>query len=201
VPYTGESERLKVYQTQTQAVVMEGQTKTAIEAAATLEGQIVAAEVQLKAMQTYATQQNPDIIWLKESIEEMRRQLKRKEYGRSTGNPKAEPGGAASDFSVPLGSIPSTGLELVRLIREAKIQETIFTLLTQQLEQAKIAEAKDTPTVKILDRAVVPEWQSNPKIGLNLGVAGAISIFVGIFIAFLLEHLKGIRRREAGGKV
>jgi uncharacterized protein involved in exopolysaccharide biosynthesis len=189
-------DRLKEYQSRSKAVVMEGQAKVALEAAAVLEGQIVAAEVQLKTLQAYATQQNPDVVRLKESIEEMRRQLKRMEYGRNTGNPKAEPGGAASDFSVPLGSIPSTGLDLVRLIREAKIQETIFTLLTQQLEQAKIAEAKDTPTVRLLDRAVVPEVESRPNIPLNVALVGIVSIFVGIFLAFFLEYLTGIRRRE-----
>jgi capsule polysaccharide export protein KpsE/RkpR len=150
-------------------------------------------------METFATQRNPDVIRLKEGIDEMRRQLRRMEYGRATGNPKHEPGGAAGDFSVPLGSIPGTGVELARLIREAKIQETIFTLLTQQLEQAKIVEAKDMPTVRILDRAVVPEWKSRPKVLQNVLVAGVSSLFLAIFVAFFLEYLEGARKRAAHG--
>jgi uncharacterized protein involved in exopolysaccharide biosynthesis len=67
-------------------------------------------------------------------------------------------------------------LEQVRLIREAKIQETIFTLLRQQLERARIAKAKEIPSARILDRAAVPEWKSHPKVGLNLGVAGVLSL-------------------------
>jgi len=194
--------RLKDYQSKSRAVVLEGQTKAAIEGAAMLEGQILAAEVQLKTLQTFSTERNPDVIRLKEGIEEMRRQLKRMEYGRQRAEGRGQTaegagrGGTATDFMVPLGSIPATGLELVRLIREAKIQETIFTVLTQQLEQAKIAEAKDTPTVKILDRAVVPEWKSRPKVLLNTALAGLVSIVAGVFLAFSLEYLKGIRRRE-----
>ena len=75
-------DRLRAYQSKSKAVVMEGQTKAAIEGAARLEGQILAAEVQLKTLETYSTARNPDVIKLKESIEEMRRQLKRMEYGR-----------------------------------------------------------------------------------------------------------------------
>ncbi len=191
-------ERLKEYQSRSKAVVLEGQTKAAIEGAAVLEGQILAAEVQMKTLETYATQRNPDVIRLKESIDEMRRQLKRMDYGRNSGNPKAGPGGVASDFSVSLGSIPSTGLDLVRLIRDAKIQETIFIVLTQHLEEAKLAEAKDTPTVKILDRAVVPEWRSRPNVLVNVAIAGAASILVAIFLAFFLEYVEEIRRRERG---
>jgi uncharacterized protein involved in exopolysaccharide biosynthesis len=192
--------RMKEYQSRSKAVVMEGQTKAAIEGAARLEGQILAAEVQLKTLETFSTQRNPDVIKTKEAIDEMRRQLKRMEYGRGTGNPTAEPGGAVGDFSVALGSIPSTGVELAWLIREAKIQETIYTLLTEQLEQAKIAEAKDTPTVKILDRAVVPETKSRPSVRRNTVLGGLFSLGVGVALAFCLESLgrrkRGANRRE-----
>ena len=190
-------ERLKAFQSQSRAVVMEGQAKAAVEGAAVIEGQILAAEVQLKTLQTYATSRNPDVIRLQESIEEMRRQLKRLEYGRDGGSKgNLAGGGTAGDFIVPLGAIPSTGLELVRLIRETKIQETLYTLLTQQLEQAKIAEAKDVPTVKILDRAVVPEWKSDPKVLLNVAIAGVSSLFIGIFLAFFREYIERMRHLE-----
>jgi uncharacterized protein involved in exopolysaccharide biosynthesis len=205
----GAEERLKDYQSRSKAVVLEGQTKAAIEGAAMLEGQILAAEVQLKTLETYATSRNPDVIRLKESIGEMRNQLRRMEYGKGAAGrqrPAGEKeggatrmlvdahevpmqGGATGDFSVALGSLPSTGLELVRLTRDAKIQETIFSLLTEQLEQAKIAEAKDTPVVKILDRAVPPEWKSYPKVLRNTVISGFLAILVGLGLAFLLEEM------------
>jgi tyrosine-protein kinase Etk/Wzc len=206
----GAEERLKDYQSRSKAVVLEGQTKAAIEGAATLEGQILAAEVQLKTLETYATFRNPDVIRLKESIGEMRNQLRRMEYGKGAAVTRRPAGererganrvlvdgrevpiqdGATGDFSVALGSLPSTGLELVRLTRDAKIQETIFSLLTEQLEQAKIAEARDTPMVKLLDRALPPEWKSYPKVLQNTVIGGLLAIFVGLMLAFLLEDME-----------
>lgn len=82
----------------------------------------------------------------------------------------------------------------MRLVREAKIQETIFTLLTQQLEQARIAEAKDTPTVRILDRAIPPEWKSRPSITKNTLMGGVVALMVGIVLALMLDSRA--KRRE-----
>jgi uncharacterized protein involved in exopolysaccharide biosynthesis len=250
-------DRLRSYQSKSKAVVMEGQTKAAIEGAAKLEGQILAADVQLKTLETYSTARNPDVIKLKEGIEEMRRQLKRMEYGRgeqraegrgqraantkqqaagsrqgtegggqraegsgqttggsgqTTGGsgqqaagspesrvPSPEPrpeGEGGADFAMPLGMIPETGLELARMIREAKMQETIFTLLTQQLEQAKIAEAQNTPTVRILDRAIPPEVKSRPSILGNTAIAGVLSLFLGVCLAVVIEIVTAGRKRE-----
>ena len=43
-----------------------------------------------------------------------------------------------------------------------KVDEAVFEALTQQYELAKVQEAKDTPTVKVLDTATVPEKRSFP---------------------------------------
>jgi len=98
-----------------------------------------------------------------------------------------------------LGSIPTTGVQLVRLVREAKIQETIFTLLTQQLEQARIAEAKDTPTVRILDRAVAPEWKSRPAVTKNTILGGIAALLVGIVVALMLDS-RARRSKDVRGE-
>ena len=42
------------------------------------------------------------------------------------------------------------------------MQEAVFEALTQQYELAKVQEAKETPSVKVLDAAKVPEKKSFP---------------------------------------
>jgi tyrosine-protein kinase Etk/Wzc len=74
------------------------------------------------------------------------------------------------------------------------VQETVYTLLTQQLEQAKIAEARDTPTVQTLDQAVPADRKSKPKIKLNIAIAGITSLLVGLLLAFFLEYLAGVKQ-------
>ena len=55
-----------------------------------------------------------------------------------------------------------------------------MNLLTQQLEQARIAEAKDLPVVQILDRAVQAERHARPSLRSNLMLAGIVSLVAGI---------------------
>ena len=81
----------------------------------------------------------------------------------------------STEIVVPFARVPRVGLDLARLTREAKVQQTVFELLTQQYEQAKIAEARDSPIVQVLDRAVPAEWKSKPKTTLNTALGGAIS--------------------------
>jgi uncharacterized protein involved in exopolysaccharide biosynthesis len=48
------------------------------------------------------------------------------------------------------------------LYRRVRIQETVYELLSQQYEMARIEEAKDTPVVSVLDAPLVPEKKSFP---------------------------------------
>jgi hypothetical protein len=59
-------------------------------------------------------------------------------------------------------SLPLLGAKYADYYRLAKIQETVFELLTEQYELAKVEEAKETPSVKVLDPAQVPEKKSFP---------------------------------------
>ena len=61
-----------------------------------------------------------------------------------------------------LSEIPELAIQLYRLKREVEIQNNLFTFLTQQYEEAKIQEVKNTPTIQILDIAVEPEKKIKP---------------------------------------
>ena len=105
-------------------------------------------------------------------------------------------GDMANSMRLPGAQVPKVGLEQGRLMRDLKVQESVYVLLTQQLEQAKIGEAQDTPVVQVLDRAVPAIRKSKPKIKLNMALAGAVSLFLGIFLAFFLEYIQRQRSLE-----
>jgi tyrosine-protein kinase Etk/Wzc len=44
-------------------------------------------------------------------------------------------------------------------------------------------------TIQIVDPAIPAEQKSSPKIGQNMIMAGIMSLFIGVLIAFILEHL------------
>jgi len=191
-------ETLRRFQENNKAIVMQEQAKGAIEEAARVKGQIVAAEAQLEFLRSFSTEGNPQVLAQKRQIEELKRQLAQMQYGRGMDLPaeSTNPGEPRREFHVPFTKVPELGMELVRLMREVKVQETVFNLLTAQFEQAKINEARDMPTVQVLDRAVPAERKSKPKTVLNMAIAGALSLFLAIFLAFFLEYVERIRKQE-----
>ncbi len=185
-------ENLKRFQEKNRAVSIGEQAKGAIEVAARLKGEVMASEVQLQVMRSFATDSNPEVIRLRGRISELKRQLAQAQYGAGLDLPAVtdNPGHPQKEIYLPSAKFPQVGLELVRLARALKVHETVYTLLTQQLEQAKIAEAHDTAVVQVLDRAVPAISKSRPKIRLNMAIAGAVSLFLGIFLAFFLEYIE-----------
>ena len=138
-----------------------------IEAAAILQGQITAQEVQLQVMETYLSPDNPDVARVRSSVEELRKQLYIMESGK--GGKGMLPGDRLHPAMI---TVPELALQFARLFRQVKVQETLFTLLTSQHEQAKIARARDTPTVQVLDQAVPADKRIRPRLLLNVAVAG-----------------------------
>lgn len=174
-------ENLKLFQIQHGLIELSEQTKYAIDAAASIKGGILANEVRLGVMNTMLSTDHPDIEALEKETEELQKQLKEMDYG---------PDIKAPDQAVQLfpifAEVPELGIQLLRLQREVEIQNTLFTFLTQQYEEAKIKEARDTPTIQILDEAKTPINRFKPRRTLLV-----ISTFlVMIFINFIFLVVK-----------
>lgn len=185
-------EALRDFQSKNKTVAVEAQAKVMIEAAAILQGQITAQEVQLQVMGSYLSSDNPDLARIRSNVEELKKQL------AIMGSGKDGKGIVLGDRLHPaMTNVPDLALQFGRLFRQVKVQETLFTLLTSQHEQAKIAEARDTPTVQVLDSAVPADKRSRPRLLLNLAVAGMLSLVVGIFLAFFLDYRVRVRQISA----
>ena len=87
-------------------------------------------------------------------------------------------------------------MELARLVREVKIQSAVFELLTNQYEQYKIQETRDTPTIQVLDQAFPPERKSKPKRAFLVGVAGILSLVTSVVFVFGLEYFKKSKEKN-----
>jgi tyrosine-protein kinase Etk/Wzc len=186
-------EDLRGFQEQYKAISLPEQTAAAIEAAAKVIGEMQTLEVQKDVMLATMKPTNPKVLQLQAQIEAMQKQLDRMAFGSDETRPGSTGEESNSQFYVPFSEVPEVGLELARLMRELKIQEVIFELLTQQYEQAKLQEAKDTPTVKILDSAVPPIKKSRPNRRMLVLLAGLFSLVFSILLAFFSEYVRKLR--------
>lgn len=185
------SEDLVQFQEQYKAISLEEQTKTAIEKAGELKGKILAKNVELGVAQQTMTPNNVYMVQLKKEIEELERQYNYLQYGDSL---KLE---NRKEFYIPFADVPEVGLELANLMREVKVQETVWELLNQQFYHAKIQEARDTPTIQVLDEAVPPELRTKPKRKLLVLIGGFLTLMLSIFWAFVSEYIDRVKSDTA----
>lgn len=167
------------FASQNTAIDIPAQGKAMVEAAATLQGHLIAAESELSGLQQMYTPNNVRVRSLQARVDELRQQLD-KLGGDMSGDAKSE-----NALYPSIRRLPILGVTYSDLYRQTKIEETVYELLTQQYELAKVEEAKEIPAVKVLDAAVVPTKRSFPPrtlivvMGAVLGMAMAVAWVYG----------------------
>jgi tyrosine-protein kinase Etk/Wzc len=175
------------FQQKNRAVALDEQMRAVITSLAELKGQMVMAEIELGVLKRTLLPEHPSVKQQEAKIDEIRKQINILEEG--------SPDSIKEALSIPVSAAPNLGLELARLTRNLKIQETVFELLTQQFEQSKIQEKKDTPTIQILDAPAVPEKKSRPKRTILAIMAGTLSLLMSILAIFINEFID--RQKQA----
>jgi capsule polysaccharide export protein KpsE/RkpR len=139
------------------------QTKAMVESAGVVQGQLIAAESELQSLEQIYTSNNARVRSLQARIDELKRQLQKLEGTDASLAPAGVSSAAQTgEMYPPIRKLPLLGVEWADLYRRVKIQETVYELLNQQYELARIQEAKEIPTVNVVDPANVPERKSSP---------------------------------------
>jgi len=143
---------------------MQTEGKAMLDAAGALAGQMIAAQSELEGLRQIYTDNNPRVRALNARVRELRKQLEK--LGGTAGDAaKAanSPPEVSNGMPYPtIRSLPLLGAKYTDYYQRAKIQATVFEMLTEQYELAKVEEAKETPSVKVLDPAKIPERKSYP---------------------------------------
>lgn len=147
-----------------------------LEAAGNLAGQMIAAESELEGLRQIYSENNARIRALNARVGELRKELgKLSGENGDTGKSTAIAADSSGGMPYPsLRKLPLLGVQYADYHRRAKIQETIYELLTEQYELAKVEEAKETPSIKVLDLAEVPERKTFPPRSLII-VSGTLA--------------------------
>lgn len=156
------------FASQNTAIDVKEQGRAMIGAAAELEGQLIAAETELEGLQQIYTANNVRVRTVQARIDEYRHQLQK--MGGKVPVEGAVPPGSRGDESAEqrpdlypsIRELPVLGVTWADLYRRTKVEETVFETLTKQYELAKVEEAREIPSVKVLDPADVPERKSFP---------------------------------------
>jgi uncharacterized protein involved in exopolysaccharide biosynthesis len=179
------SNELAQFSSKNSTIDIKEEGQAIVGAAANLAGQLIAAQSQLEGLRQIYTDNNPRVQSFNARVAELRRQLEKIGGAKQSTSKTAEGVSQATGMPYPsLRNLPLLGVKYSDYYRRAKIQETVYELLTEQYELAKVQEAKETPSVKVLDPAKVPEKKSGPARRL-IALSGAFLGFA-LCIAWVL---------------
>jgi uncharacterized protein involved in exopolysaccharide biosynthesis len=175
------SNQLAQFSSKNNTLDIQTEGKAMLDAAGTIAGQVIAAQSELEGLRQFYTDNNARVRALNARVLELRKQLQK--LGGTAGDAAKAANSlpeVSNDMLYPtIRSLPLLGAKYADYYRRAKIQETVFELLTEQYELAKVQEVKETPSVKVLDPAQVPERKSFPPRMLIM--------FLGTFLFFSIS--------------
>lgn len=188
--------RFSEFASKNTAIDIPAQGKAMVEAAATLQGQLIAAESELRGLQAIYADQNVRVRSVRARVAELREQL-----GKMGGD--SDVNGGLSSKSDPslypsIRQLPRLGVTYADLYRQNRIEETVFELLTQQYELAKVQEAKEIPSVKLLDAATVPTKKAYPPRLVVIAGGTALALAAVCMWLFAKRHWQSMDPQDPG---
>jgi uncharacterized protein involved in exopolysaccharide biosynthesis len=158
---------------------IDSQAKALIESAALLRAQVVAKQVQIESMRSFATDDNPNLILAKQELASLQSQLDRVAGSQPD---------TGSDINLSKGRVTQSGMEYVRRYRDLRYQETVFELLAKEFEVAKLDEAREGSIIQVVDAAVPPDKRSSPHRLLIVIASTVLAFFLAVFWVWLRKR-------------
>lgn len=171
------------------ALDIKEQGRAMISAGAELQGELIAAQTELQGLRQIYTDNNVRVRATEARITELQHELTKMggvpggthEPAKANVNANAQSASQQnSQLYPPLRQLPLLGVTWADLYRRAVVQEKVFETLTQEYELAKVEEVKETPSVKVLDYAQVPQKGFPPRFWF---------VFVGTILAVIAGGL------------
>lgn len=186
------SRALREFQERHKLIDLPEQAKAVISAMASMKGELLSKQLELSYVSGFAARGESSVLKLQQQIAVLQAKLDQLSADRvppaaaGSSTPAASGSGAgSSDFFPNAMTVPNLRFELEQLLRDQKVKETVFALLTQRYEMAKVDSARDTPSFQILDKPSLPTMRSRPlrrKVAVAGGLAGAVLGLVWVVV-------------------
>lgn len=153
-------DELKAYQEETGTMYIGDEGTSGLSAVAELYALKARAEIELEVLSSMVSGDSPAI--------------RQKQAELSALNSK-------------VATIPETGLQSVRLLREVMIHQKILEFIIPLYEQARIDEQKEVPVILVLDTAVPAELKDSPRRTIIVLASCISALILSVLLVFFFE--------------
>jgi len=158
------------------------QIKAMVEATSKMEAQVIQGELVLSGIKQKLGSSSIQYIDQNKQLSE----LKNKRTKLYKGNNK-------DDFFVSIDDLPDLQLKYIRLFRELEIQNKTLQFVYPIVEQAKIDEKKNMPTILIIDKAFAPTKKYSPKRSF---IVIGITFFAFVLVVIIILRSEKVLNRK-----
>jgi len=185
------SVKLRDFQEKNKVVSLPDQARAIVTSMATLRAEMLDKQMQLAYVDGFSSSDESTSGGLRRQVSILQNKIKSLEETRSSANPAAVASGQQStseqhhpsSLFPPAMDIPILQYQLEQLTRDTKVEETLFGLLTQRYELARVNEARDTSSFMVLDGPTLPTKKSRP-LRTILSIEGLLlGCFIGVGLA------------------
>ncbi len=168
---------LLLFQQKNKVIALDKQLEASVTGLVEIQSEIQKRELELTMLRQDL---NPDarlVENMQRQLAELRSQKSRLEGGRI--------GGEA--LAIPLSGVPDLTRQFANLKLNLEVATEIYTYLEAQYNQEQIQEARELPTVSVMDYAAPPVRRSAPKRALMVAVSVAALAVVGLLMVFIYD--------------
>jgi tyrosine-protein kinase Etk/Wzc len=191
------SRKLREFQEAHKLIDLPEQSKAVISAMAQLHGEVVSKQLELSYLSGFSSRNEAGVLQLQQQISILQAKLKQLENAQRADSSPGQ--GSVQGFFPNAMSVPQLRFELEQLMRDQKIEETVFALMTQRYEMAKVDEARDTSTFQILDHPTLPSYKSRPKAPRSGAFGFGLSLLVACAFVLIPVWWRKARTRIGEG--
>lgn len=177
---------LKQAEEKTGIVLPEGVAQAGLRTIVDLQAAIGSAEAKLSGLRMGATEDNPQVVQARAELAELRSQLAQQQANSAKQGSRT---GLASS-----AALPGMAMELVRKMRDVKLNETLYDTLTAQYERARIESLDPGPQLQVVDSAIVPERKAGPPRRLIVIAFIVLGFFAGLMWILLKAPVEQLIR-------
>ncbi|MFI5201324.1 MAG: GumC family protein [Candidatus Kapaibacterium sp.] len=175
--------RLEQFQKAYGAIALPEQLTATVSAAAKLTSQMQQLEMQRNVEARELSPNDPRIRELDAEHQAAQEELSKYDSG------------GVGEYVLALNSAPELSRQMAGYLREVKVLEQVTAYLRGELEQDRISEQRDLPSLQVLDAALPPTAPSSPNRKLFAIVGLLLGLIAGIGLIAFERFYRDVRER------
>ena len=181
---------MKTFQQKYGVIAVPEQIEATVKAMSTIYVELYKKEVEYNVLRQNYGNDHPLTQNSKIEINELQKKIDKLNAGKDQSQQDVK-------LLIPFKQAPELGNQYLKIYRNLEIQYKILEFIQPMYEQARVEEARNTPSVLVLDKAAPAERKAKPKIALYLLLAFVISTSVGYIIIIIIEGVHQLRNVDS----